>query len=115
MRVVVRDIVNCHRKFSEAGMAIHDLISPVLARGEEVELDFEGVRFIHVPFLSAAVGQLLKDHPLERVKTLLRVANLTELDRTVLEGVIEHSSRYYTEPRYREAVDRSLARMFEDQ
>jgi hypothetical protein len=80
-----------------------------------MELDFEGVRYLDAPFLNAAVGQLLKDHPLERVKALLRVQNLDELYHHLLDLVIEKSHRYYTEPRYREAMDRSLARMFEDQ
>jgi hypothetical protein len=65
--------------------------------------------------LRTAIGQLLKDHPLERVRSLLRVQSLDDLYRRILERVLEKSSRYYTEPRYREAVDRVLARMFEDQ
>ena len=68
-----------------------------------------------MPFFNAAIGQLLKDHPLKRVKTLLKVQNLDQLDRDTLELVIEKSHRYYTDPRYREAADRSLAQMFEDQ
>ena len=70
---------------------------------------------LDVPFLSTAIGQLLRNYPLERVRSLLRVHNLDELDRRILERLIEKCSRYFTEPRYREAVDRSLARMFEDQ
>jgi hypothetical protein len=115
MRLVVREIINDRGKVSQEGQKLHDLISPILARGEEVELDFEGTRFVDVPLLRTAIGQLLKDHPKERVKTLLRVQNLDAHYRDYLELIIEKSSRYYTEPRYREAVDRVLARMFEDQ
>jgi hypothetical protein len=115
MRVVVREVIIDRGKESVEAQKIHDLISPILARGEEVELDFEGVRFISAPFLGAAIGQLLRDHPLERVKALLRVENLDALDRSLLEGVIEKSHRYHTEPRYREAMDRFFASMFEDQ
>jgi hypothetical protein len=100
---------------SRKGRSYHDLISPILARGEEVELDFEGLRYVDTPLLNAAIGQLLKDHPLERVRSLLRVQGLDDLYCRILERVIEKSHRYYTEPRYREAVDRILARMFEDQ
>jgi hypothetical protein len=115
MRIVVREIINDLGSSFDEGQKVHDLISPALARGEEVELDFTGTRFIDTPLLNAAIGQLLKDHPKERVKALLRVQNLNPVDRDLLELVIEYSSRYYTEPRYREAVDRSLARMFEEQ
>jgi hypothetical protein len=116
MRIVVREVIKEPGRSFEEGQKVHDLISPILARGEEVEVDFEGLRYIiDVPFLNASIGQLLRDHPLERVKSLLRVQNLSDLDRRILERLIEKCSRYFTEPRYREAVDRSLARMFEDQ
>jgi hypothetical protein len=115
MRLVVREIINDLGSSFDEGQKLHDLISPILARGEEVELDFEGTRFIDVPLLRTAIGQLLKDHPKERVQALLQVQNLDQLNRDTLELVIEKSSRYYTEPRYREAVDRFLAQMFEDQ
>jgi hypothetical protein len=115
MRIVVREVVKEPGNPFAEGQKLHDLISPILARGEEVELDFEGGRYVAVPFLSAAIGQLLENYPLERVRALLRVQNLDELDRDILGSVIEKSSRYYTEPRYREAADRALARMFEDQ
>jgi hypothetical protein len=115
MRIIVREVINDPGDPFVEGQKVHDLISPALARGEEVELDFEGARFISAPFLNATVGQLLRDHPLERVKSLLRVANLDALHRDLLERVIERSSRYFTDPRYREAADRALASMFEDQ
>jgi hypothetical protein len=65
--------------------------------------------------LNAAIGQLLKDHPPERVRPLLRVRGLDDLYCRTLERVIENSHRYYTEQRYREAVDRVLSWMFEEQ
>jgi hypothetical protein len=115
MRIVVREVINELGSSFEEGQKIHDLISPALANGEKVEVDFEGTRYIDVPLLNVAIGQLLKDHPKERVQALLHVQNLNQLNRETLELVIEKSSRYYTEPRYREAVDRYLAKMFEDQ
>ena len=115
MRVVVREVVNDRGKISEEGQKLHDLLSPLLARGEEVDLDFEGSRAVCTPLLRTAIGQLLKDHPLQRVRALLHVHNLDTHHREMLELVLEYSSRYYTEPRYREATDRVLSRMFEDQ
>jgi hypothetical protein len=115
MRVVVREVIEDRGNIFEDGQKLHDLISPMLSRGEEVDLDFEGTRFIRVPLLRTAIGQLLKDHPLDRVRALLHVHNLDTLNRETLELVLEKSSRYFTEPRYREAVDRVLAQMFEDQ
>jgi hypothetical protein len=115
MHIVVREVTEERGKLSEEGQKLHDLISPILARGEEVDLDFEGSRLVCTPLLGTKIGQLLKDHPLERVRTLLHVHNLDTHHREMLELVLEYSSRYYTEPRYREATDHVLARMFEDQ
>jgi hypothetical protein len=114
MRIVVREVLNERGKISEQGQKLHDLIAPVLARGEEVEVDFTGSHAVGTPLLSTAIGQLLKDNPLECVRSLLRVQGLEELERRILERVIEKSHRYYSEPRYREAADRALERMFED-
>ncbi|MBI3369456.1 MAG: STAS-like domain-containing protein [Burkholderiales bacterium] len=115
MRFVVREIVNEWENISEEAQKLHDLISPVLARGEEVEVDFEGSRAVGAPLLRGAIGELLKDHPLERVRSLLHVENLHSPYSETLELVLEKSHRYDTEPRYRVAVDRMLAEMFEDQ
>jgi hypothetical protein len=115
MRIIVREVINELGSSFDEGQKVHDLISPALARGEEVEVDFGGIRFIDVPLLNVAIGQLLRDHPKERVQALLRVENLHPVDHDLLELVIEKSSRYFTEPRYREAMDRFLAKMFEDQ
>ena len=56
MRLVVREIIKDLGDPFEEGQTIHDLISPVLTRGEEVEVDFEGTRLLCVPFLNAAMG-----------------------------------------------------------
>jgi hypothetical protein len=115
MRIVIREAVNERGRMPEEWQKLHDLISPILARGEEVELDFEGSNAVCTPLLRTALGQLLKDHPLERVRLLLRAQNLDDLYRQTLETVLEQSSRYYTDPRFRERVDGAFARMFEDQ
>jgi hypothetical protein len=115
MRIVVREIVSARGRIPEEWQQLHDLITPILARGEEVELDFAGSDAVCTPLLRTALGPLLKDHPLEKVKSLLRPLGLDELYRQTLETVLEQSSRYYTDPRFREVVDRAAARMFEDQ
>jgi len=115
MRVMVREIVKGLGIIPEEWQHLHDTISPILARGEEVELDFEGSDAVCTPLLRTALGPLLKDHPLERVKSLLSVQNLDDLYRRTLDTVLEQSSRYYNDPRYREVVDGAYARLFEDQ
>jgi hypothetical protein len=112
MRLLVRQIVNDQGRIPEEWQQLHDLISPILARGEEVELDFEGSNAMCTPLLRTALGQLLKDHPLERVESLLHVRNVDDLYREFLGTVLEQSNRYYTDPQLREVVDGAVGRIF---
>jgi hypothetical protein len=114
MRIVVREVLSDRGRLPEEWQQLHDLISPALARGEEVELDFTGSDAVCTPLLRTALGPLLKDHSLQRVRALLRVQGLDDLYHQTLETVLEQSSRYYTDPRFREVVDGAFARMFED-
>jgi hypothetical protein len=113
VRIVVREVINDLGSPFHEGQKIHDLISPALARGEEVEVDFEGMQFISGLFLCGAIAHLLKDHPLERVKRLLHVRNLSEQDRRDLDVIVERSNLYVANPGYREAMDRFVAEHFE--
>jgi STAS-like domain of unknown function (DUF4325) len=87
------------------GQKIYDQISPILQTGQEIELDFEKVEVSATAFFNVAVGRLLKDISIENLQRQLKITNLNNDGRKILERVIENSNRYYTEPSYRNAVD----------
>jgi hypothetical protein len=60
MRVLVREIDEGHASTPQAGLHLYALIEPVLARGEEVILDFEGVKHCSTAFFTASVAILIE-------------------------------------------------------
>jgi hypothetical protein len=97
----------------EDGNEIFSRIHPALQRGEEVCLDFGGVRIFVSPFLNAAIGQLYKDVDWNALRHLLRIKNLTPAGRSTLRVVIETAKKAYGSPgeadRMERAVDEELA------
>ncbi|MEA3311468.1 MAG: STAS-like domain-containing protein [candidate division WOR-3 bacterium] len=99
----------------EDGERIYKLIHPGLKKGLPVILDFEGVGVFASPFFNAAIGQLLKDIKLERLKELLKIINITKPGNDVLERVLENSARYYSDPELRKVVDKILKELFKEE
>jgi hypothetical protein len=111
MRVLVRDIVGEFAMTPDEGQQVYDVIAPLLAKGERVELDFEGIRRCAAPFCSFAIGRLVQDHVPEQLNDLLRVQNLLPPGSDILSLAIENAERYYRRPGYREAMDTAWAKM----
>ncbi len=105
MRYNVHDITGWHAIAPSDGEQIHAQISPVLIAGQDVELDFKGVEVFATVFFNVAIGSLLKDVSIEKLRHQLKITNLNDAGQKILERVIENSNRYYTEPSYRNAVD----------
>jgi hypothetical protein len=110
MRVRVSDSVGVYASTAQAGQKVLGLIEPALERGEEVVLDFDGVRDCAALFFSASVGVLIEQDSQGRVAPLLRYENLTPLWRGTLESVIEYAARRREDPRWAAALDQAVAR-----
>jgi STAS-like domain of unknown function (DUF4325) len=99
----------------DEGEKIYELIRPELAQGRPVTLDFEGVKIVTSPFLNQAVGRLLEHFTPEEVKRLLHVVNLPPEDRDKVELAIKLNHEYFTNPKIREATDRIMRAMVEEE
>jgi hypothetical protein len=95
MRVKVKEIDGGFASTPQAGERLYALIAPVLEKGEEVILDFEGVRDTAVPFFIASIGPLIEADREERLPKLLRYENLnlTPFGRSDVESVTEFAVR----------------------
>lgn len=113
MRYEVKDLVGEYGITLDDGQRIYDLIHSHLLDGERVELDFSGVEVLASPFFNAAIGQLLKDISSEQLNRLLVVSNLVPAGMRALRRVIENSKQYYSNPRFRQALDEVLAEQIE--
>lgn len=105
MRYGIVELVGENCLTISAGQKIYDLIHPRLLNGEPVELDFVGAKRIASPFLNFAIAQLLSDIRLEALERLLKISNLNSVGNQVLDRVIDNAKRYYSDPRYKNAVD----------
>ena len=72
---------------------MHSLIAPVLEKGEEVILDFEGVRGYSVPFLMASIEPLIEADREDRLTNLIRYENIPPHGLGAVESVREFAIR----------------------
>jgi hypothetical protein len=93
---------------SDSGQRLYDLIHPELKAGKAVKLDFTGVRVYASAFFNFAIGQILRDVTVDDFNRLLTFTAISPLGENVLERVIENAKPYYSDPKYRQAVDTVL-------
>jgi hypothetical protein len=99
---------------AEDGNRVYDIIHPELVKGREVTLDFNGVEIFASPFFNAAIGQLLSDVKIKQLHSHLQFEGLSSHGNHVLNRVIENAQQYYTNPRFRDSVERVLAQQAHD-
>ena len=96
---------------TDDGQKVYDLIHPHLLAECPVELDFSEVKIAAPPFLSFAIGQLLKDISLEKLNHLLKITNLDSVGKETLEIIFEDHSQYYSDSQFRSIVDRVIGEL----
>jgi hypothetical protein len=113
MYVRVREIDNGAAATGQAGEKLLELIEPAIARGEVVELDFEGVWIYAALFFYCSVGRLIEADTTERVPPLLRYANLSERGQADLEWGVEFAVRRRENPRWAAGAGAAAEKMAE--
>jgi hypothetical protein len=108
MRVKVSEVTGPYADSYEGGLRLADVIAPVLARGEEVVLDFDGVKEYFGAYFDCAIGRLIVQDADDRLPGLLRYENLSPVGRLVLEGVTEHAIRRRENPRWATGYDEAV-------
>jgi len=98
----------------EDGERIYQIIHPELAKGHDVTLDFAGISIFASPFFNAAIGQLLRDIPVQVLHSNLHFEGLSFHGNHVLIRVIDNAKRYYTNPHFRDSVEKILAQQAQD-
>ncbi|OBQ30592.1 MAG: hypothetical protein AN483_04830 [Aphanizomenon flos-aquae MDT14a] len=111
MMYKVYDIVGGYAITPDGGQKLYDQIHPCLLTGETVKLDFRRVKVFASPFVNFAFGQLLKDIPAEKLNQLLEFTFLNEDGRDVINHVMTRAKRYYSDEKYRNAVDTVITDM----
>lgn len=114
MEVRIREIVGTRCITKDDGQRVYDTIHSALKDGQSVTLDFAEVTQFASPFFNFAIGQLVKDIPVDNLKTLLSIVNIVPDGQLVVDRVIENASRYHTDLDYRKIVDGILQQQAEE-
>lgn len=108
MKYKVCEIIGENAMSQKTGQQIYNLIHPQLQAGESVELDFAGVKRLLSVFFNFAIGQLLHDITTEDFDRLLVVSNLNPVGQQTYNNVIENATHYYSDEKYRKAIDEMI-------
>lgn len=110
IRIAVTEVAGPNCVTLADGQLVYQKIYPELIAGRHVELNFGGVRVAASPFFNAAIGQLLKDIPSEKLNHLLKVTDLSPAGIDTLKKVIENSRDFYHHERTRKAVTETMSK-----
>lgn len=105
MKLFIKDKIGPRCIIQDDGQKVYDEIHDPLIKGEAVTLDFNGVTQFASPFFNFAIGQLLKDIQEADLHRFLKIENLNETGRLVVERVIENAAKYHSDREYRKIVD----------
>tara|TARA_B100001123_G_C14537839_1_gene720996 strand:+ start:15 stop:374 length:360 start_codon:yes stop_codon:yes gene_type:complete len=69
------------------GLKLHNIVLPIMIRGETVELDFNGVDTIYTPFLTGCIGKLFEHFD---KNTLMERLVFCQIESTHLKKINEY-------------------------
>lgn len=95
MYLKVKELIGKNAMTLNDGEAVYARIHDPLAKGEAVELDFDGVEVFATPFFNAGIGRLMGDLTADTLNALLKFQHLSDFGARVLRRVIENAKEYY--------------------
>lgn len=76
------------------GKKVYDVIRPLIERGEEVSLSFDGHAIVVTPFISAAIGDFYRgEKSIDGVDSLLRFVDVDEDVESKINRVVANAKR----------------------
>jgi hypothetical protein len=96
MKFLIVEIIGKTAISRESGQKVKDVIDPVIASGEQICLDFEGVNIYASPFFNAAIATYLGDMDVNKMKEKFSFINLTNVGRSLLNQVIHNAIEFYS-------------------
>lgn len=95
IKIFAKDIVGENAISMQSGQNLYEKIFNPLMSGEEIEIDFEGVKLFASPFFNASIGFLLKDIAVTDLQRKLTIKNLSVVGHQLLNHVISNAIKYY--------------------
>lgn len=97
--LLLLDIIKADEAISFAdGNKLFRIIKDAIKSKQNITVDFSEVTFVTVPFLNAAFGQLFKYFKEDEINNHLKIINLKDDTKLLLEEVIERYKEFYKDP-----------------
>lgn len=113
MTIKIHDLIGENCITLDDGEIVYSLIVSELDENSNIKLDFTGVRIYASPFFNGAVGKLLGKYPPDELNKRLTFHGLSEHGDQVLRRVTQNARRYYSDKKFRDAVDKVAAEHLE--
>ena len=78
LRIYLKNEIGVSCASIDDGNKFLQLISPELAKGSTIEVDFEGVKQVLTPFLNASFGKLLQHFGKDQTMALVNIRNVSD-------------------------------------
>jgi len=93
MRITITEICGASRISRADGLKLRKAIEQRWSDRGPLEVDFENVRIASLSFLDEAIALLALDHPVDVLKSRLKLLNLRDADRRLLNSRIMSRAR----------------------
>ena len=94
---------------SSDGQKIYDRLASVIKQDRSAVLSFRNVSTLTSAFLNAAIGQLYGEFNEEKIRALLRVADMDPDDLVLLKRVVDTAKQYFKDPdRFKLAIEDTM-------
>lgn len=93
MRITVTEICGPSRIYRSDGAKLREAIEQRWSDAEPLEVDFENITVASISFLDEAIAVLALDHPKDMLKRRLKLLNLHDADRRLLNAHIVSRAR----------------------
>lgn len=80
----------------QGGNKLHAHIRANVLDGDGVNLDFEGVEIFASPYFNASIGVFLKELTIDELLAKLKIENIEDNGRELLNHVIDNAIRFYS-------------------
>lgn len=92
-RIGISSLSGTSRVSREDGRQLREGIELQWLTEDVIELDFENIRIASVSFLDEGIAILALRHTLDEIRRKLRFVNMKDLDRRLVEQLLEARSR----------------------
>jgi hypothetical protein len=74
---------------------LYDLLKENFENEECITIDFENITVVSSPFFNGSIGLLLKDIKIEELQKKIKIVNISDDAKSILNIVIKNALEYY--------------------